>query len=160
MLKKITIIVGICAIASGALAAPPKKLLVDQLKATNMKASAADAVGMAICHQASEDKRFDVACTSEVKPVLAYDTTMAMLGAETNCEGDCNERLGKQMLSEYIVTGGIAKLAKGKYLLTLELIDTPTAKVLGRVEEQVNGSGDVTIERARGAVKKLLAQLK
>ena len=152
---------GVLVLATSALAAPPKKIFVSSLKPRNLDAAVVSAIDGAICSAVHQDKRFGSVCPDEVKAVLAYDSLGGMLGGSQQCVGDdCAERLAKSAEADAILAGSIAKLADKKFVVTLDLISTADGKSLGRVEEQVAGGEDVLYERARGAVTKLLGQIK
>lgn len=156
-----TIVFGLCLVAANVWAGPKKKVFVANLQARNLEQGVAEAIDIAICNSAHRHKSFDVTCPHEVKDVLAFDSMNAMLGGSANCEGgDCAGRIASRVKADLMITGSVAKLENGKFVLTLELVEPDTAKSRGRVEEQVTGKKDELFKRAEGAVKKLMAKAK
>ncbi|MFH1809023.1 MAG: hypothetical protein ABIJ09_09780 [Pseudomonadota bacterium] len=161
MIARSLTVLGMLLLTTLALAAPPKKIFVSNLKPRNVDAAVTSAIDGAVCNAVHQDKRFTAVCPDEVKAVMAYDALGGMLGGAQKCEGDdCTERLAKSAQADAIVAGSVAKLAEKKFVVTLEMISTVDGKNLGRVEEQVAGGEDVLYERTRGAVTKLLASIK
>lgn len=152
---------GCLLLSVAASAAPAHKLFVANLTPRNVSAGVAQTIDTALCSTARADKRFDVVCPDEVKAILQADAMNAMLGGGSVCEGDgCGELLAQRVKADLMVTGSLSKLEKGKYVLTLDLVDMASAKSIARIEEQINGSEEQVYKRAPGAVKKLLAKAK
>ena len=163
MRRQIIAVLGVSFLSVLALAAPPKKILVVDMKAA--EAVEATALNPILCKAVFDDKRFDSACQQDVKSVLQYDQLGSMMGAGAPCAGDdCAERIAERVKADVLLTSSLAKLdaksKKGSYVLTLKLIRISDAKVLGEVQEKVDGSLKAVSERIPGATKKLLAKIK
>jgi hypothetical protein len=159
MQRQITIVLAAVLLSVLAMAATPKKVLVTKLKAQNVAASVVPTMDTGLCNAVTADKRYEAVCPDVVENVMAADSMNGMLGGESACAGDsCAEMLAKRVKANLMITGSLGGLGKDKYVLTLELVDTATAKSLARVEEKVNGGTDKVYERIPGAVKKLLGK--
>ena len=164
MSKRLLVVVGLGVVLAALLAAAPpapKKVFVSGLSPRNVEAAKVEMIDGSICNAIHADKRFEAVCPPDIKAILEYDSLNSAFGNSSKCDNnDCWGRLAKRVQAELMFSGSVTKLDKGKFVLTLDLVDVANAKNLGHVEEQIAGTEEDLYKRAEGVVKKLLAQVK
>ncbi len=111
-------------------------------------------LSLQVCQALSEIGGYDVVCTDELKAMAEMQQRKLDLNA---CDSDtCFKQLGELAAADRLITGSVGRLDKST-VLTLNLIDAVTGKVLARASDKVQGGVSEVLDRIKPTLKKLLA---
>lgn len=129
-----TLAVVVCVSLPGRLSAsePARdKLVLQDLKASDVDASAADVVSGAVCRSLAEKKAFSVLCGEDLRAMLKFAALSQTLDACPS--GECFGKITQALNARYLVSGQLAKV-EGIYVLSLSALDGDKGEIVGRSE--------------------------
>jgi TolB-like protein len=137
-------------VATPALAGKPRVAIKD-LDRSGVDENTASLLTSQLCTALSKHD-VDVICASDLAALLGQAAIQQQL---SSCEGDdCLKALGAAAKAQYVVAGSIGKLDE-TYVLTVQLVDGKTSKVIARVSEKTDGKVSDLLERIPDIAKKL-----
>jgi len=111
-------------------------------------------LSLQVCQELGTLNEFDVICTDELQAMAEMQQRKLDLNA---CgSDDCLKLIGELSQADRLITGTVGKLDKST-VLTLNMVDAATGKVLARASDKVNGGVDAIVDRIKPTLKKLIS---
>ncbi|MEQ8272696.1 MAG: hypothetical protein RMA76_41525 [Deltaproteobacteria bacterium] len=126
----IALLLGLTMTSAPAWAAKPK-MLVQDLVAQGVEAHEAQVISTATCNAISKTAKYDVLCGDDLRNMMRFGALAASF--DTCADASCYSSMGKAMQARFIVSGTISRLGK-TFVMSLSMIDTETARPVGRTE--------------------------
>lgn len=144
-------------VLAAAPAAPAKKIkfVVHELSTQGgIPSDNGATLSLQVCQELAALGDYDVICTDELRAMAEMQQRKLDLNA---CSSDeCLKMIGELSQADRLVTGSVGKLDKST-VLSLNLVDAASGKVLARASDKVNGGIDAVLDRIKPTLKKLLA---
>jgi hypothetical protein len=118
-------------IGTPALAEAKPKMLVQDLVPQGVETHEAQVISTATCNAFSKAGKFDVLCGEDLRNMMRFGALAASF--ETCADASCYQSMGKAMQARFVVSGTVSKLG-GTFVMSLSMIDTATARPIGRTE--------------------------
>lgn len=141
-------------IGPSALAEAKPKMLVQDLIAQGVESHEAQVISTATCNAFSRANKYDVLCGEDLRNMMRFGALAASF--ETCADASCYQSMGKAMQARFVVSGTVSKLGS-TFVMSLSVIDTQTARSVGRTELKA-GSIEKLHAQAGEAASAILTQ--
>ncbi len=131
------------------------KLAVINLAAYDTTPELADNLTQLLALELKKLDNISVISRDEIKAMLQYETQKQI--AQCKSDVSCLVEIGGALGVEYLVSGGVGKLAD-TYVVHLKLMDINKAEVVNRVSESFRGPETQLVQAIRFAAKSLMNQ--